>query len=83
MPVDLDSALRATLDVALPPLRFERICERAARHVHARERRHARAMLSAAALVALIALFAGEQAETTFYAPVAAAPAPAPAPLAT
>jgi hypothetical protein len=40
-------------------------------------------MLSAAALVALIALFAGEQGNSTFYPAVAAAPAPAPAPLAT
>jgi hypothetical protein len=83
MPVDLHGALRAALDVTLPPLRFERIRERAARHVQVRERRRARTMLSAAALVALFALFAGEQGNPTFYPAVAAAPAPAPAPLAT
>jgi hypothetical protein len=83
MPVDLKGALRAALDVETPPLRFERIWERAARQMRARERRRARTMLSAAALVALIAVFAGEQAEVTYYPAVAAAPAPAPAPVAT
>jgi hypothetical protein len=40
-------------------------------------------MFSAAALVALIALFAGGQKTAVFYPAIAAAPAPAPSPLAT
>jgi hypothetical protein len=83
MPVDLKGALRSALDVEAPPLRFERICERAVRQVRMRQRRCARRRLSAAALVALIAVFAGEQANVTSYPAVAAAPAPAPAPVAT
>ncbi len=83
MPVDLRGALRTALDVDTPPFRFERIVERAACRLRAAQRRRSRTMLSAAALVALIAVFAGEQAGPAFYPAVAVAPAPAPSPLAT
>ncbi|HTV92851.1 MAG TPA: hypothetical protein VMG98_09065 [Verrucomicrobiae bacterium] len=83
MPADLRGALRAALDVDTPPLRYERIFDRAACRLRSTQRRRSRTMLSAAALVALIAVFAGEQTGPAFYPVVAVAPAPAPSPLAT
>jgi hypothetical protein len=83
MPVDLRGALRAALDVDVPALQCERIGERAVRRLRSLQRRRSRAMLSAAALVALIAVFAGGQDTAVFYPAIAAAPAPAPSPLAT
>jgi len=83
MPVDLRAALRAALDVEVPPLRFEPIFDRAARGLRSAQRRRSRTMLTAAALVALIAVFAGERAEPAFFPAVAVVPAPAPSPLAT
>ena len=83
MPVDLRAALRAALDVDAPSLRFERLYERAALRVRALERRRSRTILAAGALVAMLAVFAGGQATTLYYPPVAVAPAPAPSPLAT
>jgi DNA-binding FadR family transcriptional regulator len=83
MPVDLRGALRTALDVEVPALALERITERAARRLRSLKRRRSRAMLSAAALVALIAVFAGGQETAAFYPAIAAAPAPAPSPLAT
>ncbi len=83
MPVDLRGALRTALDVDVPAPQLERIGERAARRVRLLRRRRSRAMLSAAALVALIAVFAGGQETAVFYPAIAAAPVPAPSPLAT
>jgi hypothetical protein len=83
MPVDLRGALRTALDVDAPPLQLERIGERVARRVRSLQRRRSRSMLSVAALVALIAVFAGGQETAVFYPAIAAAPAPAPSPLAT
>jgi hypothetical protein len=83
MPVDLRGALCAALDVETPPLQFERIRERASRRLRSRERRRSRTMLTAAALVALLAVFAGGRETVAPYPGVAVAPAPAPSPLAT
>src|SRR5208283_1694723 len=81
MPVDLRGVLHGALDVTTPPFAFERVRERAAARLRTRERRRTRSMLSAAALVALIALFAGGYAPGVSYAAaIAALPIPAPAP---
>jgi hypothetical protein len=84
MPVDLRGALRGALDVKTPRFVFARVRERAAARLRIRETRRARSMFSGAALVALIALFAGSYApSTTHAAAIAAVPIPAPAPQAT
>jgi len=83
MPVDLRGAMRTALDVDAPQLQFERICERAAWRLRSLERRRSRRMVSAAALVALLAVFAGGHRSVTYDPTVAVAPAPAPSPLAT
>ena len=84
MPVDLRGALRGALDVTTPAFALERVRERAVARLCLRERRRVRSMFSAAALVALIALFAGSYGPITSHAAaIAAAPIPAPAPQAT
>jgi hypothetical protein len=84
MPVDLRGVLHGALDVSTPTFAFERVRERAAARLRSRERRRARSMLSAAALVALVALFAGSYGQNVVQpAAVAALPVPAPAPQAT
>jgi len=84
MPVDLRGALNGALDVTTPSFAIERVRARAAAALRSRERRRARSMLSGAALVALIALFAGGYGPRAAYPPaVAALPVPAPAPQAT
>jgi hypothetical protein len=84
MPVDLRGALHGALDVATPGFSFEGVQERAAARLRWRGRRRARSMLSAAALVALVALFAGGYAPNVAQpSAIAALPLPAPAPQAT
>jgi RNA polymerase sigma factor (sigma-70 family) len=84
MPIDLRAALHGALDVETPPFVLDRVHRRAIRRTQSLERRSTRAMLSAAALVAVLAVFVGGNASGVA-APeaVAALPAPAPAPLAT
>ncbi|HTU69769.1 MAG TPA: hypothetical protein VMF11_05560 [Candidatus Baltobacteraceae bacterium] len=84
MPVDLRAALRAALDVTAPSFALGRMRERAAQYRRRTERRRARTMLSAAALLASLALFAGEYGAAPIHvSAVAVAPVPAPSPLAT
>lgn len=84
MPFDLRAALRAALDVNAPPLSLERVRGRTTNQVRALERRRTRTMLTAAALVAVLALFAGGADVVPIDASgVAVAPVPAPSPLAT
>lgn len=84
MPVDLRNALCSALDVSAPPLRIARVRERAAARLRALERRRGRSILSIAAFVAALALFAGGYAPSLAQpAVIAVLPAPAPAPLAT
>ncbi|MGB6986943.1 MAG: hypothetical protein WBD74_13315 [Candidatus Aquilonibacter sp.] len=84
MPVDLRGVLHGALDVTAPPFAFESVRARAAARLRALERRRARSMLSIAAFVAAIALFAGGYAPNVAQpAVIAAFPVPAPAPLAT
>lgn len=84
MPVDLRGVVCGALDVAVPPFTIERVRGRAATRLRVLERRRARSMLSAAAFIAAIALFAGGYAPSIAHAAaIAALPAPAPSPLAT
>ena len=84
MPVDLRAALRGALDVAIPPFTAQDARARAAEQARGREGRRTRAMLTAAAFVASLAIVAGGYG-TVVARPgsIAALPAPAPAPLAT
>jgi hypothetical protein len=84
MPVDLRGALHGALDVTAPPFTIAPVRERAIARLRQRERRHARSILSAAALVMLVAVFAGGCGPRVPYtAAIAALPLPAPAPQAT
>lgn len=84
MPVDLRGALHGALDVAVPSFAFDRVRARARERLGACERHRARSILSMAAFVAAMAIFAGANApRMTYPAAVAALPAPAPAPQAT
>ena len=83
MPVDLRAAIRGALDVTAPPFASSRIRTRAAERLRALARRRSRSVLSLAALVAGLAIFAGGSSVDATGTVVAALPAPAPAPAAT
>jgi hypothetical protein len=81
---DLRATVCGALDVVIPPLALERVRERAAARRRKKERRRLRTLRGAAALVAVLALFAAGYGPRIEHASaIAALPVPAPAPLAT
>jgi hypothetical protein len=84
VPIDVPSAFCSALDVTAPAPQLRDLQRRAFARAEAEQRRRVRAMLAAASLLVLAALFGGGVSGAQAAPPhVASVPAPAPLPQAT